>query len=55
MMQKFWLFLYKYAAKKLVGGKSRRYTAHELNSVLGGARNREVLVMPDGSIIAVSD
>jgi hypothetical protein len=34
-------------------GKARRYTVQELNAVLAVMRNRDVLVMQDGSIIAV--
>ena len=54
-MQKFWLFLYKYSARKLAtkAHPAHRPSVNELNAILHSNKEREIVVMPDGSIIAV--
>jgi hypothetical protein len=52
-MQKMWLLLYKLSARRLKKHPTRRPTIYELEAILSSTDTKEIIVLPNGEILAV--
>ena len=56
MNQRFWIWLYRFAALQIKRRPVKRVTIDELDAILSGTMSkRALLYMPDGSMTAVDE